>query len=106
MTRAMSAAVNGRAQGDSDVSFLVRSLGQPRRAGSDSRHPSHSRHRRCRVRHRPVLAKGARFAVLLGDPHQPAYVVRLSVPPLAIAILAALAQAENVTVIGHGRDRE
>ncbi|MPN48208.1 hypothetical protein SDC9_195813 [bioreactor metagenome] len=51
MARAMSAAVcMGRAQGDSDVSFLVRSLGQPRRAGSDSYGIlGHPRHRRCRV---------------------------------------------------------
>jgi len=48
----------------------------------------------------PVLAKGAKFAVLLGDPNQPGpYVVRLSVPAGYRVLPHWHCQAENVTVI-------
>lgn len=48
----------------------------------------------------PVLAKGAKFAVLQGDPGKPgAYVFRLSVPAGYRVLPHSHSQAENVTVI-------
>lgn len=48
----------------------------------------------------PVLAKGAKFAVLQGDPGQRGpYVVRLSVPAGYRVLPHWHSQAENVTVI-------
>ena len=48
----------------------------------------------------PVLAKGAKFAVLQGDPGKPGpYVVRLSAPAGYRVLPHWHSQAENVTVI-------